>query len=294
MRSNSGRDERRRADTPPSRLPVLFRPITIVMIALHLGAVAAVFAFSWPALAVAIVLYWIAGGLGVGLGYHRLLTHRAFKVPKPVEYLLAVCGTLALQGGPVWWVMTHRIHHAHADHDGDPHSPRHGGWWAHMGWIVRGYTLRHDLTLAVRFAPDLAADPVHRWLTRFHLVPPAVGAIALYALGGWPMALWGACVSTVVLLHATWLVNSATHMWGTRRFDTPDDSCNTWWVAALTFGEGWHNNHHAAPTSARHGLAWYEIDTNWWCIRALELAGVASAVKRPRRRAGGVHPVRRE
>jgi fatty-acid desaturase len=249
------------------------------MIILHAGAVAALFVFSWPALLVAILLYWVAGSLGIGLGYHRLLTHRAFKVPKAVEYFLAVCGTLALQGGPIWWVMTHRIHHAHTDGEGDPHSPRDGRWWSHMGWILQGYSFRHDIASATRYAPDLVRDRFHVWLTRLHLVPPlAVGAI-LFAVGGWSVLLWGLFLCSTVMLHTTWLVNSATHMWGTRRFETRDDSRNSWWVALLTFGEGWHNNHHAAPAAARHGLVWYEIDMNWWCIRVLQLVGIASAVR---------------
>jgi stearoyl-CoA desaturase (delta-9 desaturase) len=249
------------------------------MLLLHAGAVAALFAFSWPALFVAALLYWVAGSLGVGIGYHRLLTHRAFTVPRPVEYALALCGTLALQGGPVWWVATHRIHHARADREGDPHSPRDGGWWSHMGWILSGYSFRHDLGLASRYAPDLAGDAFYVWLTRLHLVPPAVLGAGLYAAGGWPFLLWGLCLCGTAMLHATWLVNSAAHLWGTRRFNTRDDSRNSWWVAMLTFGEGWHNNHHASPASARHGGAWYEVDPNWWCIRALELVGVATAVR---------------
>jgi fatty-acid desaturase len=259
------------------RLPRL--PITVVMVLLHAGAVAALFDFSWSALAAAVAIYWIAGGLGVGIGYHRLLTHRGFKVAKPLEYALAVCGTLALQGGPIWWVVTHRVHHAFTDVEGDPHSPRDGAWWSHMGWILRDYTLGHDLSLASRYAPDLASDRFYVWLTRFHLAPPLAMGALLYALGGPSFVLWGVCACLTVLLHATWLVNSAAHLWGTRRYDTRDDSRNSWWVAMLTFGEGWHNNHHARPAAARHGHAWYEVDVNWWCIRLLERAGIASAVR---------------
>lgn len=259
------------------RLPRL--PITIVMVALHTGAVAALFHFSWPALLAAAVLYWAIGGLGVGIGYHRLLTHRGFEVPKPLEYALALLGALAMQGGPIWWVVTHRVHHAFTDVDGDPHSPRDGAWWAHMGWILRDYSLGHDLTLATRYAPDLVSDRFYVWLTRLHLVPPIVLGLLLYAIGGPAFVLWGSFLCLTVLLHATWLVNSAAHLWGSRRYETRDDSRNSWWVALLTFGEGWHNNHHGRPAAARHGHAWYEVDVNWWCIRLLERSGLAWAVR---------------
>jgi fatty-acid desaturase len=256
------------------------------MVALHVGAAAAPFQASWPAVLAAVALYWIAGGLGIGIGYHRLLTHRSFRAPKPVEYALALCGSLALQGGPIWWVMTHRIHHALADREGDPHSPRDGAWRSHMGWILRDYPLVHDLTLAPRYAADLSGDRFHVWLTRLHLAPPLGMAVLLYAMGGLPFLLWGTCVSITLAFHATWLVNSAAHMWGARRFDTGDDSRNSWWVALVTFGEGWHNNHHARPAAARHGHAWYEIDVNWWCIRLLGRMRLASGIRGVNRKHG--------
>ena len=148
-----------------------------------------------------------------------------------------------------------------------------------MGWVLQGYSFRHDITEATRYTPDLVKDRFYVWLTRLHLLPPAVVGLALYALGGWPFLLWGLCLCSSVMLHTTWLVNSATHMWGTRRFETRDDSRNSWWVALLTFGEGWHNNHHASPAAARHGLVWYEIDMNWWCIHVLQRLGIASGVR---------------
>ena len=254
-------------------------PITILMMILHAGAIGALFFFSWPAVVTAIILYWVIGGLGVGIGYHRLLTHRAFKVPKPVEYALTVLGTLALQGGPVWWVVTHRLHHASTDGIDDPHSPRNGRWLSHMGWILNGYTLRHDISNAEQYAPELARDRFQVWLTRYHLLPPVLFGVVLFAVGGLPFLMWGLFAGVTLLLHTTWMVNSVTHIWGRRRFETRDDSRNTWWVALLTFGEGWHNNHHAFPATARHGFAWYEIDVNWWCIRAMQLAGIASSVR---------------
>jgi len=246
----------------------------------HLGAVAALFMFSWQALVVALVLWWITASLGVGMGYHRLLTHRGYKTPKLVEYFLSVCGTLSFEGGPINWVVTHRIHHAHTDAPGDPHTPRDGGWWAHMGWILTGTAQQYDSSVKARYAPDMVKDRFHVWLNRVYWVPLVLLGVALLAFGGWPYLMWGIFLRVTFNLHATWLVNSATHMWGRRRFVTRDDSRNNWWVALLTFGEGWHNNHHAHPRSARHGLAWYEIDLNWWGIRAMQFLGLARAIKR--------------
>jgi stearoyl-CoA desaturase (delta-9 desaturase) len=252
---------------------------TIWMTVFHLGAIAALFMFSWQALIASIVLWWIAGSFGVGMGFHRLLTHRGYKTPKVVEYFLTICGTLAFEGGPINWVATHRIHHAHTDAPGDPHSPRDGGWWAHMGWILRGTAQVQDNATLWRYTPDMMKDPVHRWINKYYYVPVVACGLLLFAIGGWSMLMWGIFFRIVFNLHATWLVNSATHMWGKRRFETNDDSTNSWWVALLTFGEGWHNNHHAHPTAARHGLAWYEVDFNWWGIRTLQFLGLAKDIK---------------
>jgi fatty-acid desaturase len=221
----------------------------------------------------------MAISFGIGMGYHRLLTHRSYKIPKAIEYFLTVCGTLALEGGPITWVGTHRIHHQHADKDGDPHSPRDGGWWAHMGWIISGKSHHNNTKLMAKYAPDMAQDRFYFWLNTYHYVPLTVLGLVLLAVGGWPMVFWAVCLRVVIGLHTTWLVNSATHMWGKQRFATRDDSRNNWWVALLTFGEGWHNNHHAHPTSARHGLMWYELDLTWLQIRLLKMMGVARAVK---------------
>jgi fatty-acid desaturase len=251
----------------------------IFMTLFHLGAVAALFMFSWQALVVALVLWWITASLGVGMGFHRLLTHRGYKTPKLVEYFLTVCGTLAFEGAPINWVVTHRIHHAHTDAPGDPHTPRDGGWWAHMGWILTGTAQQYDSSVKARYAPDMVSDRFHVLLNRVYWVPLVFLGVALLVFGGWSFLMWGIFFRVTVNLHATWLVNSATHMWGKRRFATRDDSTNNWWVALVTFGEGWHNNHHAHPTSARHGLAWYEIDLNWWGIRAMQFLGLAKSIK---------------
>ena len=254
----------------------------IFLVVAHCAALAALFFWSWPGLITAAILYWIAGSLGIGMGIHRLITHRGYKVPKLVEYFLVTCGTLAIEGGPIQWVVTHRIHHAHTDQHGDPHTPRDGGWWAHIGWILRGTAQDHDRPTIERYAPDLIKDRYYVWLNHYFYVPSILLGLALLTFGGWQVMLWGVFLRVTLALHATWLVNSATHMWGRKRFETGEDSCNNWWVALLTFGEGWHNNHHAHPTSARHGLKWYEIDFNWWGIRVLQGVGLAQKIKRVR------------
>ncbi|HEY0323934.1 MAG TPA: fatty acid desaturase [Pyrinomonadaceae bacterium] len=253
---------------------------TIWMIVFHTGAIAALFMFSWKALFVTLFLWWVSGSLGIGMGFHRLLTHRGYKTPKAVEYFLTLCGTLALEGGAINWVVTHRIHHAHTEEQGkDPHTPRDGRWWAHMGWILTGTAQQHENAVLQRYAPDLMKDRVHFWIDRLYYVPLVVLGIILFAVGGWPMMMWGVFIRVTVGLHATWLVNSATHLWGSRRFESNDDSTNNLWVAMVTFGEGWHNNHHAYPRAARHGVAWYEIDINWWGIRTLQFLGLARDIK---------------
>jgi fatty-acid desaturase len=257
-------------------------PVTLFfMVAFHVGAVAALFMFTWKALIVSVVLLWVAGSLGIGMAYHRLLTHRGYKTYKWVEYFLTICATLALEGGPFFWVATHRVHHQNSDKEEDPHSPRDGGFWAHAGWIITGRTLHNNSSALLPYIPDLRKDKFHTWISKWHWVPITLLGLVLLALGGWPMVMWGIFLRTVVGLHATWLVNSATHMWGRRRFLTTDSSRNSFWVAMLSFGEGWHNNHHAHPQSARHGLAWYEFDMNWYGICVLRALGLAWDVKAP-------------
>ena len=252
---------------------------TIFLVIFHLGAIAALFTFSWPALIVALTLWWVSGSLGIGIGFHRLLTHRGFKTPKFVEYFLTFCGTLALQGGPIYWITTHRLHHMYTDVPGDPHSPRDGAWWSHIGWMMKGTAQTHDEETRRRYAPDLMNDRFHTFMNKVWWVPIIISAVLLLAFGGWPMLLWCVFLRVTLQFHFTWLVNSATHMWGSRRYATRDDSTNNWWVALLTFGEGWHNNHHAHPRAARHGVAWYEVDTNWWTIRTMQTLGLAKSVK---------------
>lgn len=252
---------------------------TTIIVLFHIGALAAIPFFSWKILATTIVLYWMCTGLGISLGYHRLHTHRSYVVPRPLEYFFALCGTLSLEGGPITWVATHRLHHQKSDQPGDPHSPRDGAWWAHIGWLLWGETMHNNTRAMAKYAPDLAKYRFYIWLNNYHWVPMVAMTAICYAIGGLPLMLWGVFFRVVFGLHATWLVNSATHMWGKRRFNTRDDSRNNWWVALITFGEGWHNNHHAHPTSARHGLAWYEFDPSWITLKLLRALGIARAVR---------------
>jgi fatty-acid desaturase len=258
----------------------------IPLIIFHLLALSALFTFSWTNLAATLVLWWVSAGFGIGVGFHRLMTHRGFQTPRWVERLLAVCGSLALQGSPIAWVTTHRIHHAFTDQEKDPHSPRHGTYWAHMGWIIRGTSQLHSEASIKRYIPDVIKDPFMVKFSNWYWVPSVIVAAILFAIGGYTgglfggvsMVLWAIFFRIVGGWHATWLVNSATHLWGTRRFETTDDSTNNALIAAITFGEGWHNNHHAHPRSAKHGMAWYEIDLNWIQIWTLEKMGLAKKV----------------
>ncbi len=244
----------------------------------HIGAVAALFFFTWGALAAAVGLWFVAINLGICVGYHRLLTHRGYQTPQPMARFLAVCGTLALEGSPVYWVVNHRIHHQLTDRHGDPHTPEDGGWWSHAGWVIHGEGLSAQPELIQKYAPDLLKDPFLVVLSKYHYVPLILSAIALYAIGGLPWLLWGVFLRVTLGLHSVWFVNSATHIWGSRRFATKDRSRNLWWVALLTGGEGWHNNHHAYPVSARHGFTWYEFDLNYYVIWTLGKLGLAKRI----------------
>lgn len=254
----------------------------------HVGALAALFFFSWQRLVVSLVIYVLAINVGIGMCYHRLLTHRGYHVPKWLEYVMTVCATLSLEGGPMFWVSTHRVHHQLSDKEGDPHTPHEGGWWAHAGWIFFGESLHAQTEVLARYSPDLSRDRFHVWISKYHWLPVVLSGALLFA-GGWywggswvsgvAYVLWGVFLRVTVGLHATWLVNSATHMWGSRRFETRDDSRNSFWVAILTGGEGWHNNHHAHPVSARHGLRWYEVDPNFYGIWLLSKLGLAKKIQ---------------
>lgn len=252
---------------------------TLIAVAIfHVIAVAAFFTFSWQNLAAALICWWIAGSLGIGLGYHRLLTHRGFTAPRWLTRVLTVFGTLAVQAGPLSWVTTHRMHHAFTDTDKDPHSPKNGFFWAHIGWIFKGRAQLHSMADHEKYSPDLLKDKFNLIAERYYWATSVAAGLILFAIGGWTMVVWGVALRTVVGWHFTWFVNSATHVWGSRRFETRDTSTNNGLIAAITFGEGWHNNHHAHPRSAKHGLRWYEIDVNWIQIFALEKLGLVSDV----------------
>ena len=264
--------------------------------ALHLGALLAFVPayFSWSALAVCLVLHWLTGSIGICMTYHRLLTHRSFATrPKVLEYLLTLIGCSASEGGAIGWVADHRRHHAHSDEEGDVHSPNRGFGWAHMfWWMTPDITSDHTLEYYEKWAPDLNKDPVHRWLDKYHFLFPLLGAAALYAIGGMSWLVWGFFVRSVLVLHVTWLVNSATHIWGYRTHATRDHSTNNWWVGLLAYGEGWHNNHHAFQTSARHGMRWWELDVTYWAIRLMQGVGLAYAVKLPKEARAARRPAR--
>ena len=253
---------------------------------LHLGALLAFVPafFTWQALLLCVVLHWLTGGIGITMTYHRLLTHRSFEArPKWLEYFLTAIGASASEGGAIGWVADHRKHHAHSDEDDDIHTPARGFGWAHMfWWMTPDITAIHTEEYYKKWAPDLLKDPVHRWMDKYFIIFPIAGAVALYAIGGMPFLVWAFFVRSVAVLHATWLVNSATHVWGYRSHETRDNSTNLWWVAVITYGEGWHNNHHAFQTSARHGMRWWEVDTTYWAIRVLGFLGLATKIKTPK------------
>ena len=255
-------------------------PSVISFTAVHGAALLAPWFFSWSALGVAVALHWLTGGIGICLGYHRLLSHRSFRVPQWLEYVIATVGALALQGGPIFWVANHRKHHAFSeDLEADPHSSRRGFWWSHMGWLLRPRVTLFDVKRHGKFAPELARDRYYRWLDRnFVLLQVALGALLL-GLGGWPFVIYGVFVRTVLLWHCTWFVNSATHYWGYRNFNTEDDAKNLWWVSLVTYGEGWHNNHHSFPHAAQTGWRWWEVDITWMTIQLLQRFGLARKVK---------------
>lgn len=250
-----------------------------IIASFHLLAIPALFTFSWQNLAALLIGNWIVGSLGVGLGWHRLLTHRGFKAPKWLEYTLSIFATMSIQDPPNNWITTHRMHHAFTDTDKDPHSIRPGFWWAQIGWIVWGTAQDHDQATLKRYIPDLLKDKWHTAISRYFYIPIILSAVILFAIGGWTMVVWGVFARVVVGWHTTWFVNSLSHIYGGRPHDTGDLSTNNWFVAILTFGEGWHNNHHMSPTSARHGTEWYQFDMNWIAIRILEKLGWAKDIR---------------
>ncbi len=261
-----------------TRVPLDFFNVIFIG-TVHLAAILGIFTFTWGALGVGVALWWITGSLGIGLGFHRMLTHQGFRSPRWVERFLVVCGTLAVQGGPIAWVAGHRLHHAHSDRERDPHNSRKGFWWAHVGWIMYRDPQMGTFANYSKYAKDLVADPFVLFLDRWYVVLQAALGLALLAWGGWSFVIWGIFVRLVFGWHSTWLVNSAAHKFGYQTYDSRDESRNCWWVALLTFGEGWHNNHHAFPRSARHGLRWWEFDQNYLTLAGLKRLGLAWDVR---------------
>jgi len=255
----------------------------IGLAAVHVGALGVLIphTFSWSGVAVAVVLYYLTGAIGICLCFHRVLTHRSLKVVKPLEYAIAILGTLALQGGPIEWIATHRAHHAHTDKEGDPHDVHRGLRWAHMQWLYRYNDARPSKAEQARLAPDLVNDKFYVFLENTYLLWQVALGVLLFALGGWSWVIYGIFVRCVATYHITWLVNSAAHNDGYQTYRTGDRSTNNWWVALLAWGEGWHNNHHAFPFSARHGLRWFELDVTWITIKVLTALRLARDVKLP-------------
>ena len=253
-------------------------PTIIFMLVIHLLAGVALFPqfWSWGSVATLLILYWVTACLGVTLGYHRLLSHRSFKVPQWLARFFATCGALSAEYGPITWSGIHRQHHKYSDTDPDPHDMNKGFWWSHIGWMFYDVPAEKNVR---KYTADLRQDPYFRWLDKWFLLLQIPLGLTLYLIGGWSLVLWGIPLRLAVVYHVTWLVNSATHTWGERPYDTEDNSRNNKWVAALTFGEGWHNNHHAYPSSAKQGLQHGQIDLTWYHIVVLKKLGLARNIR---------------
>jgi stearoyl-CoA desaturase (Delta-9 desaturase) len=264
-------------------------PRALPFIGMHLGCLLVFFVgWSWLAVSIAVFLYALRVFTLTGF-YHRYFSHRSFKTWRLIQFIFAWIGCTSVQRGPLWWAAHHRHHHTHSDDPEDLHSPRQKGIvWSHMCWFL---TPRAERT-NYRLIPDFAKYPELRWLDRFDLLPPAFLALGLYLFGlliqwgvedsdvtGWQLLVWGMFVSTIAVYHVTYLVNSATHLIGTRRYETKDDSKNSMVVALLTFGEGWHNNHHYYPNSTRQGFFWWEIDITYYTLNFMGMLGLVWDLK---------------
>lgn len=256
---------------------------TVFMLVIHGLCLFAPATFSWPMVGLFFASYFVTGCLGITLSFHRQLSHRSFSSPKWVEYLLAYCGVLAVQGDPIEWASSHRYHHLHTDTPMDPHSPYEGFWWSHMGWLLDNEATLERVGRRGN-TTDLDAQPFYKWIQRTYPWHVVAQFAALYALGGFPAIVWGGALRVAWVYHITWFVNSASHCWGTQTYNTGDLSRNNWWVGLLAFGEGWHNNHHAFEFSARHGFEWWQLDMTWGVICLLEKLGLASNIKLPSER----------
>ncbi len=261
-----------RAFTDPKNLPFF---------AVHLAALAVFWVpFSWTAVALCLGFYLLRM-FAITAGYHRYFSHRTFKTSRGFQFVLACLGTMAMQRGPLWWSAHHRHHHVHSDDEEDIHSPgMRGFFWAHVGWILAPDHQHTD----VKRVRDLAEFPELRWLDRYYAVPGALAAVALFLAGGWSWFIWGFCMSTVLTWHATFCINSLTHVMGVRRYRTDDDSRNSLILALITLGEGWHNNHHYYKASTRQGFFWWEIDISYYALRSLAACGIVWDLREPPRK----------
>ena len=230
--------------------------------------------FTWSLVSVWAVSHFLRA-LGLTLAFHRYFAHRAFELSRPARFFWALVGTAAMQKGPLWWAGHHVNHHKYADRDGDPHSPMVSGfYYAHIGWFL--HDARHEtLPPTNPVIRDFSRVPEIAWLDRWYVVPPALLALALYLAGGYGWLVWGFSLATTTLAHATFSINTVNHLWGTRRFDTPDDSRNNALTAFFAVGEGWHNNHHRYQRAARNGFYWWEFDLTWYVVAAMSWVGLA-------------------
>ena len=251
----------------------------ILFFLLHLSCLAVFFVpFRWSYVAIAAGLYFLRM-FGVTAGYHRYFSHRSYKLARVPQFLMAFLAETSGQKGVLWWAAHHREHHQFSDTPRDVHSPiQKGFWWAHMGWIMSNDYDDHDPSL-IR---DYGKFAELRWLDRNYLVPPALLGAAIFLLGGLPVFMWGFVVSTVFLYHGTFTINSLAHVWGSRRFDTHDDSRNNFTLALITMGEGWHNNHHKFMYACRQGLRWWEVDCTFYVLKALSWVGITKELRKAR------------
>jgi stearoyl-CoA desaturase (delta-9 desaturase) len=247
-------------------------------IALHLALVAVFFVpVDATALVMCAVAYFVRM-FGITGGYHRYFAHRAYKTSRFAQFALAWIGCSAMQKGPLWWASHHREHHRFSDTPRDPHSPHETSfWWSHVGWILSS----DHVDTPLEAIQDFARYPELRWLDRFHWVPGLVLALACFLIGGWSGLVWGFVLSTILVYHATFTINSLSHLFGSRRYATLDDSRNNLFLALITLGEGWHNNHHHYQSSANQGFFWWEIDVSYCIIRGLAAVGLVWDLRKP-------------
>jgi stearoyl-CoA desaturase (delta-9 desaturase) len=294
LNADSAMETTAQASLPTARKRVFWLFLVIVAMHILLPLAFLPYTFAWWGIAVVLLGNFIFGSIGINLGYHRMLTHSAAKFPGPLERLWVLLGVCSMEGSPLFWVCTHRIHHQHSDGRDDPHSPRWSFFWGHLEWIYTEDPRRQSLETYSRYVPDLMGDKFLRWLHRGNkwLLVWACHVVALAALGylagflifsdsadaiqfGTRWLLWSVVVRTVYVWHITWLVNSAAHRWGYRNYKTGDNSTNNWFVALLTNGEGWHNNHHATPRACSQGHRWWELDLTYSFVRLLQCVGLA-------------------